>query len=177
MLGNMAAPWGLVAFLVGRQTTSGRRGAIAGATTLVIGVLVYYAGTAIRGYVFGSQTVLWTMVALVAGPLMGLCGAATAARPSRPPIWAVVVPAAMLLAEALYQIDSWRAWRWNLVAEPTRFNELGLLLALAAGAFLLPRLLLKDAHDRHVAHLFVPVAAIAGVAVLELIARMILRIA
>jgi Family of unknown function (DUF6518) len=35
LLGNIAAPWGLAAFFVGRLTTSTKRGAAAGALTLV----------------------------------------------------------------------------------------------------------------------------------------------
>jgi multidrug transporter EmrE-like cation transporter len=92
MLGNIAAPWGLAAFLVGRLTTSLRRGALAGGLALVVGVAVYYLGVALRGYDVGPANAVWTAVALVAGPIMGLCGAATAARPSRPPIAAVVLP-------------------------------------------------------------------------------------
>jgi hypothetical protein len=176
LLGNMAAPWGLVAFFVGRVTTSTRRGATAGGVTLVIGVGAYYLGTAVRGYVFGSQTIAWTIVALVAGPVMGLCGAATAARPSRPPIAAVVVPSAMLLAEALFQVDSFKAWRWNLVAEPYRLEDLAVVLALAAGGFVLPRLLLRDAHDRHLAYLLVPAAGVVGGLGLVVLQRLILAV-
>jgi hypothetical protein len=175
-LGNMAAPWGLVAFLVGRLTPSTRRGAIAGGVALVTGVFVYYLGTAIRGYVFGGQTVAWTIVALVAGPVMGLCGAATAARPSRPPIAAVVAPSAMLLAEALFQLNSFKAWRWNLVAEPYRLEDLAVVLALVAGGFVLPRLLMRDAHERHLAYLLVPVTGAIGAVGLVLLQRLILAI-
>lgn len=38
ILGNIASPWGLAAFLVGRRTTSSGLGAAAGALTLVVGV-------------------------------------------------------------------------------------------------------------------------------------------
>jgi hypothetical protein len=176
ILGNMAAPWGLVAFLVGRQTTSYRRGAAAGGVTLVVAVLVYYVGTAIRGFVFAGQTVAWTVVALRAGPVMGLCGAATAARRSRPPIVAVVLPSAMLLAEALYQLDTWKTWRWNLEAERYRLIEAGVALALVVGGLLLPFLLVKDRRDRRIATLLVPVAGIAGAAGLVLLGRLIIGV-
>jgi len=176
LLGNMAAPWGFVAFLVGRRATSIRRGAIAGAMTLLVGVVVYYIGAAIRSYAFGGQTIAWTVVALVAGPVMGLCGAATAARPSRPPLPAVVVPSAMLVAEALFQLYSDRAWRWNLATVPYRLAELGLALALVAGGFLVPRLLMKDPHERHLAYLLVPVVAVVGAAGLVMFERLIVRI-
>jgi Family of unknown function (DUF6518) len=49
LLGNIAAPWGLAAFFVGRLTTSPKRGALAGAMTLVVGVAVYYLFGAVRG--------------------------------------------------------------------------------------------------------------------------------
>jgi len=176
LLGNMAAPWGLVAFLVGRRTRSIRRGAAAGATTLVIGVVVYYVATAIRWDVLGGQTIAWTVVALVAGPVMGLCGAATAASPSRPPVAAVVVPSAMLVAEGLFQAYRYRAWQWDLATAKYRLAELGVILALVIAGLVLPRLLLEDRHDRHVAYLLVPAAAIAGATALVLLGRLVVQI-
>src|SRR5262245_3613654 len=44
LLGNIAAPWALGAFVVGFRATSPRQGAVAGALALVVGVATYYAG-------------------------------------------------------------------------------------------------------------------------------------
>jgi multidrug transporter EmrE-like cation transporter len=173
MLGNIAAPWGLAAFLVGRLTTSLRRGALAGGLALVVGVAVYYLGVALRGYDVGPANAVWTAVALVAGPIMGLSGAATAARPSRPPIAAVVLPAAMLVAEAIFLLVDRKAWRWNLAAEPYRFIELGVDLVLLVGGFLLVHLLVADAHERRLAYLLVAGAGVAGALALFLLYRTI----
>jgi hypothetical protein len=54
--------------------------------------------------------------------------------------------------------------------------ELGLALALVAGGFLVPRLLMKDPHDRHLAYLLVPVVAVVGAAGLVMFERLIVRI-
>ena len=86
ILGNIAAPWGLAAFLVGHSTTSWKRGAVAGGLTLVVGVAVYYLSVAARGYEANGANLVWTMAAFVAGPIMGLSGAAVKSRPSRPPV-------------------------------------------------------------------------------------------
>jgi hypothetical protein len=65
ILGNIASPWGLAAFFVGRRATSSRLGATAGALTLVVGVTTYYLGTALRGtsspmpISCGQQSRLW----------------------------------------------------------------------------------------------------------------------
>ena len=85
ILGNIASPWGLAAFFVGRLTTSPKRGALAGALTLLVGVAVYYAVGAARGYVVGEVNLVWTAIAVVAGPVMGWSGAAISAEPERPP--------------------------------------------------------------------------------------------
>ncbi len=87
ILGNIASPWGLAAFFVGHLTTSRKRGTAAGALTLVVGVVLYYLVGALRGYVVGDVTLVWTMIALVAGPVMGWAGAAIASQPQRPPMW------------------------------------------------------------------------------------------
>ena len=50
IVGNIASPWGLAAFFVGRLTMSPRWGAVAGALTPVMGVAVYYLAGALRGY-------------------------------------------------------------------------------------------------------------------------------
>jgi hypothetical protein len=162
ILGNIAAPWGLAAFLVGRGTTSLRRGTLAGGLTLVVGVGVYYLVGALRGYVVGEVNLVWTLTALVAGPVMGMSGAAIAARPARPPIAAVVAPSAMLVAEAIFLVMDRRVWRWNLGAEPYRLIDLGVILALLLGGLALPALFVKDPPRRGAVVLAVLVTGLCG---------------
>jgi Family of unknown function (DUF6518) len=148
ILGNMAAPWALGAFFVGHRATSLRRGALLGALTLVVGVAVYYVSGAVRGYVVGAPTLVWTLTALLAGPTMGLCGAAVAARPARPPLAAVVAPSALLVAEAIFLVVDRRPWHWNLGAEPYRLIDLAVAVVLFLGGFSLALFLAKEARGR-----------------------------
>jgi hypothetical protein len=177
ILGNMAAPWGLGAFVVGREATSLKRGAAVGALTLVTGVATYYVVAATRGYVVGSVDLVWTAVALVAGPVMGSSGAAVTSRPDRAPIVAVVAPSAMLVAEAVFQAIDRRAWRWNLVAEPYRLIDLGVMVALFLGGFALAAWLVRDPCRRAATLVAVLTAGILGAGGLVLLRGLIVRIA
>jgi Family of unknown function (DUF6518) len=130
LLGNIAAPWTLAAFAVGYRAMSQKQGAIAGALALVVGVATYYAGAAVRGHVVGELNVVWTVVALVAGPIVGACGAAISTRPEHPPLVAVVLPGAMLVAEGLFLLYDRKVWRTNIGAEPYRLIDVGVAAAL-----------------------------------------------
>ncbi len=158
ILGNIAAPWGLAAFLVGHRSTSWKRGALAGGLTLVVGVAVYYISVAARGYQANGANLVWMMIAFVAGPVMGLSGAAVKSRPTRPPVWAVAAPSAMLVAEAIFLAIDSRVWRWTLGAEPYRLIDLGVMLALLLGGLALPFVFEKDRHPRGVVYLIVVLA-------------------
>jgi hypothetical protein len=102
---------------------------------LVVGVATYYAGAAIRGYVLADLDVVWTAVALVAGPIVGACGATIAMRREHPPLPALVLPGAMLVAEGLFLLYDRKVWRTNFGAEPYRLIDVGVALALVAGGF------------------------------------------
>jgi Family of unknown function (DUF6518) len=160
ILGNIASPWGLAAFFVGRGTTSRRRGAALGAVTLLVGVATYYVLAAGRGYVVGSVDALWTGIALVAGPVMGWAGAAT--RAERPPIAAVIAPGAMLVAEALFLADDRRVWRWNLRAEPYRLTDLAVMVAMVLGGLALTAWLDRAQHRRSRVLLAVVATGVVG---------------
>jgi uncharacterized protein DUF6518 len=125
----------LAAFVVGYRATSPKQGAAGGALALVVGVATYYADAAVRGYVAGSLNVVWTVVALLAGPVIGACGAAISTRRQDPPIVAVVLPAAMFVAEGLFLIYDREFWRSNFAAEPYRLIDVGVVLALIVGGF------------------------------------------
>ena len=175
ILGNIASPWGLAGFFVGRLTTSPKRGAVAGTLTLVVGIAVYYAVGAARGYVVGEVNLVWTEIALVAGPVMGWSGAAISSEPERPPVLAVAAPSAMLVAEAIFLAIDREVWRYNLGAETYRLIDLGVMLALLVGGLALPLFFEKDRHRRRIVYLIVALVGVGGaiafVALRELISR------
>jgi hypothetical protein len=175
ILGNIASPWGLAAFFVGRGTSSPRRGAGVGATTLVVGVATYYLLAASRGYVVGSIDALWTGIALVAGPVMGLCGAAT--RAEHPPAWAVIAPGAMLVAEALFLADDRRVWRWNLGAEPYRLIDLAVMGVFLIGGLALTAWLGRGRPHRIAVLLATGAVGVVGAMAFVLLKDIIVRIA
>ena len=177
LLGNIASPWGLAAFFVGRLTTSPKRGAAAGALTLVVGVAVYYLFGAIRGYDVGALNLVWTSVALVAGPVMGWSGAAISAEPERPPLLAVAAPAAMLVAEALFLAIDRKVWRYNLGAETYRLIDLGVMLALLVGGLVLPMVFEKDRHRRRRVYLIVASVGVGGAIAFVVLRELISKIA
>lgn len=162
ILGNLASPWGLAAFLVGLRTTSLRRGALAGGLTLVVGVATYYLGVALRGYVLAEANLVWTVVAAVAGPIMGLSGAAISSRRERPPVVAVVSPASMLVAEAIFFVIDRRVWLYNLQAEPYRLIDLSVVAAFVVAGLALPALFVSERRSRAVAYLTVAAVATSG---------------
>jgi hypothetical protein len=172
-LGNLASPWGLAAFLVGLRATSPRQGALAGGLTLVVGVATYYLGAALRGYVTGGTTLVWTVVAALAGPIMGLSGASVSSRPARPPVVAVAAPSTMLVAEAIFFIFDRRVWLYDLGAEPYRLVDLGLVAAFLLGALVLPPLFVKEGRRRAGVYLLVTTAGACGALGFVLLSRLI----
>ena len=144
LLGNIATPWGLAAFVVGFRAASPRQGALAGALALVVGVVTYYAGSAVRASAVGELNVFWTVVALVAGPVIGACAAAISTRRDHPPLVAVVIPGAMFVAEGLFLLYDRKVWRTNFGAEPYRLIDVGVAAALIAGGFVLAWVFAKE---------------------------------
>jgi hypothetical protein len=144
LLGNIAAPWALGAFVVGYRATSPRQGALAGSLALVVGVVTYYGGATVRGYPVGELNVVWTVVALVAGPVVGACGAAVSTRREHPPIVAVVLPGAAFVAEGLFLLYDRKVWRTDFGAEPYRLIDVGVALTLVIGGFALAWVFAKE---------------------------------
>jgi uncharacterized protein DUF6518 len=177
ILGNIASPWGLAAFFVGRLTTSTKRGAAAGALTLVVGVAIYYAVGAARGYVVGEVNLLWTAIALVAGPVMGWSGAAVTSKPERPPVLAVAAPSAMLVAEAIFLAIDRKVWHYDLRAETYRLIDLGVMVALLVGGVVLPLVFEKDRRRRRLVYLVVALAGVGGAVGFVLLREFIVRLA
>jgi len=177
ILGNIASPWGLAAFFVGRLTPSTKRGAAAGALTLVVGVAIYYAVGAARGYVVGEVNLLWTAIALVAGPVMGWSGAAVTSKPDRPPALAVAAPSAMLVAEAIFLAIDRKVWHYDLRAETYRLIDLGVMVALVVGGVVLPLVFERDRRRRRLVYLVVALAGVGGAVGFVLLRRFIVGLA
>ena len=78
-VGDMAAIWVLVPFLVGRRSDNRRKASVQGAVCLVLASLTYYAWRAsIDGSISSeyllSVGVLWTLLAVVTGAVSGGAG-------------------------------------------------------------------------------------------------------
>jgi Family of unknown function (DUF6518) len=177
LLGNIAAPWGIAAFVVGFRAASVKQGALAGAAALVVGVVTYYAGAAIRDYAVATATnVVWTAVALVAGPVLGACGAAISTRRERPPVLAVALPAAMLVAEGFFLLVDRKIWRSDFGAETHRLIDLGVVLALVVGGLVLPWVFLKDRPSRAMGYVLTVAGGVFGAFLFVLLQRVIVAV-
>ena len=176
ILGNIASPWGLAAFFVGRLTTSPKRGALAGALTLLVGVAVYYAVGAARGYVVGEVNLVWTAIALVAGPVMGWSGAAISSGARTP----TSPRGRRALGDAGGRGALPRDRPEGLALRPRRRTyrliDLGVMLALLVGGLLLPWIFEKDRHRRRIVYLFVVLAGVGGAIAFVVLRGLISRI-
>lgn len=166
---NLASLWGMGAFLVGMLASSPRRGAVAGGVALISGMVTFYLLTPAL-YLHGVRDIVWTIVAMIVGPLMGLSGAVIATGRGPSHTAAVVAPSAMLLAEATWFAWERRIWLSNFRAEPYRLNDVAILGVLAILALLLP-LRLSPQRDRlpftYLAIFFLGGAGAAGFAALH----------
>lgn len=176
LVGNLATPWAVPAFLVGRLATSRRFGALAGGLVLLTGVATYYGVWILRGYPLVPAVVMWTVVALTMGPVMGLCGAASARCADWPPVVAVAAPAAVALAEATYFVLNRRVWLWDFAVHPHRFVDLSVLVGLLAVGLLLPAWLVRPRRRLRVVY---PVAfgtGLVGAGALALLYRLLVAL-
>jgi len=143
----------------------------------VVGVAVYYAVSAARGYVVGEVNLVWTAIAVIAGPVMGWSGATISSEPERPPVLGVAAPSAMLVAEALFLAIDRKVWRYNLGAETYRLIDLGVMLALLVGGLALPLFFEKDRHRRRIVYVIVALAGVGGAVAFVVLRELISRIA
>jgi hypothetical protein len=176
LLGSIAAPWAIAAFVVGYRAASLRRGALAGTVALVVGVATYYAGAGARGYAVGELKVVWTVVALVAGPVVGACGAAISTRREHPPLVAVILPGAMLVAEGLFLLYTRRVWTTNFGAESYRLIDVGVAAALVVGGVVLAWVFVKERGRRQNALLGVAAVGVVGAFGFVLLERIIVAL-
>lgn len=127
---NAISPWLLVAFLVGAVMPDRSSAVLAGAGTLVLALVGYYATTTIRYGIGGgtSALVFWGLGAVVGGPVFGLAGHAWRTGEHLHRAIALGLLAAAFLAEAGYHLV--------VLSEPpvaAGFAIAGLLVPLVLG--------------------------------------------
>ncbi len=147
--------WGSAAFLAGLTATC-RRGAVVGATALLVAAtLVYYllilligrrwsGGYLVDGSSLSSHglrsvavmTTAWLLVSVVAGPVLGLLGQMT--RTARLPIAALAAGAAcgLLSGQGWQQVAMAPPWRLWLIGNPNADHVLGILTVELVGVIL-----------------------------------------
>jgi hypothetical protein len=130
----------------------------------------------VRGYVLGELDAVWPAVALVAGPIVGACGAAISTRREHPPLVGVVLPGAMLVAEGLFLLYDRKVWRTNFGAEPYRLIDVGVALALVMGGFVLAWVFVKENDRRPLALLGVASVGMLGAFGFVLLQRIIVAL-
>ena len=103
---NAISPWLLVAFLVGAAMPDRTSAVVAGAATLALALVGYYATTTIRFGIGGgtSALVFWGLGAIVGGPVFGLAGHTWRTGEHRFRAIALGLLAAAFLAEAGYHL-------------------------------------------------------------------------
>jgi hypothetical protein len=101
---NAITPWLIVAFLVGSRMPDRHWAAGAGAVTLVLAMVGYYAMTELRYGIGGgtSSLLFWGLGAIVGGPVFGVAGLAWHDGPVRQRGMAIGLVAAVAIAEGLY---------------------------------------------------------------------------
>ena len=177
ILVNMAAPWALGAFIVGRLAPSPKLGALAGGATLVVGMATFYGLTYVGdSYIRSPRQLVWTVMALLIGPVMGMCGAVLSSGQARWRGAAIVIPSALLFAEALWIAWDRRVWAYNLRLEPHRFNDVVILIGLIALVFALPLLFERRLGSLLKLYLAIAAAGAVGAVGFEALQLILLRV-
>ncbi len=176
LVGNLASPWGLAAFGVGRFSKSARGGALAGGVTLLAGVVVYYLLGASVGYVVNAGNVVWIAVAVLVGPVLGLAGGVVASGGGRSRLAAAAAPSVMLMAEATFVLIERRVWLWNLAREPHRIIDLAVIAVMIALALTLPVWLVRERHRLRLVYPAIVLGGLAGAGGLALLYEILLRV-
>lgn len=145
---NLGAPWVVTASIVGYVARSTMGGALAGLTTLVTAVAVYYAGGLLIGareYVdTATQSAqVWGALAVVAGPVFGIAGAWATMPGARRRVLAAAAISGALWGEAALVAADWRLNSVHDVADAATSLDGWILWPLVAGglatALALPR--------------------------------------
>ena len=169
ILANLTSPWALGALVVGRLAASPKTGALAGGLTLVVGMATFYGLTTGGPYIRSTRDLVWLLVAITIGPLMGVCGALLSSRRTTTPTAAVVIPSAILLAETIWIAVDRRIWLWNLRLEPQRFTDVVILFCLIAVALAVPLLFVQNRRRLLRIYLVILASGLVGAAGLALL--------
>ena len=141
-----------------------------------MGVATYYAGAGARDYAVGELNVVWTVVALVAGPVLGACGAAISTRREHPPLVAVILPGAMLVAEGLFPALHPQGLEDRLRGRPYRLIDVGVAAALVVVGFVQARVFVNERDRRSNALLGVAAVGVVGAFGFVLLERIIVAL-
>jgi hypothetical protein len=125
---NAASPWLTVAFVAGALQSRLSTAAVVGAAATMLEVVAYYVTADVRGFgVSHTYVVLWSLCAVVGGPIFGAAGQ----------IWRRAAPAGLgaALLAAAYASEAVVVYHVRLGYSSTAwlFGALALLLALALG--------------------------------------------
>ena len=161
---NLVGAWALVAFGAGAGARSVAGGAGRGLFALLAAVAVYYLayglfGEGWRAAGAARAATIWGLVALVAGPTLGLAGGLWRHRTGALRSLAIALPAGVLLAEGI-------VFQASVPNDPA---ARALLLAEAALGLALPLLLVRGARWRAIAVGAAVVVAGIGVAAMLIV--------
>jgi Family of unknown function (DUF6518) len=103
-IANSAGSWALVAFLLAMLLATGARGgAVIGSLALVALLVGYVLGANARGVSAGSSLIVfWGAAALLAGPLVGICGFWAKSGQTLRPAIGVGLMSGILIGEGIY---------------------------------------------------------------------------
>jgi hypothetical protein len=141
----------------------------------ISGMVTFYLLTPAL-YLHGVRDFVWTIVAMIVGPLMGLSGALIATGSGRSHTAAVIGPSAMLLAEATWFASERRIWLSNFQLEPHRLNGVALLGVLVVLGLLLPLFLSRQRGELPVTYLVIFLLSGAGAAGFAALQWILLRV-
>lgn len=127
-LANAASPWLTTAFVAGALQSRLSTAVVAGVAATVLQVVAYYVTADLRGFgVSMTYVVLWSLCAVVGGPIFGAAGHA----------WWRAAPAGVgaALLVAAYASEAVVAYQFRLGYSSTAwlFGAIALLLALGLG--------------------------------------------
>ena len=146
--GNLPSHWLVTAFAVGVIARSLPAGTLAATLALCLAVAVYYAAISWAGDRPGVDlqrpALVWSAVALVAGPMFGLAGAVWLIGPSRFRPWAVALLCGGFWGEALFIL--WRMKTLDLSEPAVLFASLELIVTIV-----LPVFMLRSMRERSIA--------------------------
>jgi hypothetical protein len=130
-LGNSAAPWLIVAFVIALTARSVIESAALAVLTLIALVMGFYVSQDIRGWAVSQhQVVLWTAASFAAGPLVGVAAAwLRRANRTRAALGAGVL-GGLLAGEAVYGL------RKLEFSTPARYWHVQLVVGIAVAAVL-----------------------------------------